>query len=156
MIPGSRMPSYGHLFGGSGMAGGEALLDYLDTLVVDDSLDWWEYVLEWEPVVGFEEGDFDQGRRSYANHCAQCHGADGSGGGLVADLLVVPPRNLITGPYRLVPDSLDAGVRRERLAQVIKFGVPGTSMPGHESLTDGEIVDLLAFLESLKADQDQS
>jgi cytochrome c oxidase cbb3-type subunit 2 len=36
--------------------------------------------------------------------------------------------------------------RTDRLAQIAKFGVPGTDMPGHEYLSDREIASLSLWL----------
>jgi len=153
---GSRMPSYAHLFEGEHADEGEFLLDYLDTLVAKDSLEWGNYVLAWNPSVGLDEADLDHGRRVFVNSCVQCHGSDGRGEGKAASLFASPPRNLVMEPFRFAPNSLSEGDRQARLSQIIKFGVAGTSMPGHESLTDEEIVDLLAYLESLREDQTRS
>lgn len=32
------------------------------------------------------------------------------------------------------------------LPRIIKFGIPGTDMPGHETLSDSEIADLASFV----------
>jgi mono/diheme cytochrome c family protein len=156
LTAGSRMPSYVHLFERGHTGEGEALLDYLDTLVAKDSLELWNYVLTWNPSVGIDHADLGEGQRSFANSCAQCHGSDGRGEGQAASLFANSPRNLVLEPFRFAPDSLDEADRQIRLAQIIKFGIAGTSMPGHESLTDKEIVDLLAYLESLREDQTES
>jgi len=36
------------------------------------------------------------------------------------------------------------------LARVVKFGIPGTSMPGHETLTDAEVIGVSLFVECLE------
>jgi cytochrome c oxidase cbb3-type subunit 2 len=36
--------------------------------------------------------------------------------------------------------------RRMRLAQIAKFGLPGTDMPGHEYLSDNEIASIALWL----------
>jgi cytochrome c oxidase cbb3-type subunit 2 len=43
---------------------------------------------------------------------------------------------LKAGPFVWTPAGDDLGLR---VARVVKFGVPGTDMPGHEVLTDSEI-----------------
>ncbi|MEI6178686.1 MAG: hypothetical protein WCS43_17470, partial [Verrucomicrobiota bacterium] len=50
-----------------------------------------------------------------------------------------PPANLAKGPFlwTLTGEDLET-----RVARVIKFGVPGTDMPGHEVMTDAQIMAL--------------
>jgi cytochrome c oxidase cbb3-type subunit 2 len=72
-------------------------------------------------------------------HCAACHGPNGLGNGLLSLELARKPANLVAGPFVWTPpsESLDL-----RIAQIIKFGLPVTDMPGHETLTDAEILAL--------------
>ena len=66
----------------------------------------------------------------FADHCANCHGADRLGG---------------TGPA-LIPESLRR-LRGERLAGVIREGRPATQMPAFaNTLSEDEIAGLAAFL----------
>ena len=37
----------------------------------------------------------------------------------------------------------------ERLARIVRHGLPPTSMPGHEWLTDQQIADLVAYVKTL-------
>jgi cytochrome c1 len=46
----------------------------------------------------------------------------------------------------------DGSGRREKLARIIKFGLPGTDMPGHETLSDEELTALTNFVLSLRQD----
>jgi len=34
------------------------------------------------------------------------------------------------------------------LARTVRFGIPGTSMPGHETLAEDQVADLVALLQS--------
>ena len=62
-----------------------------------------------------------------------------------AALFNAKPRHLTSAQWRMVPPGDDAA-----LARTIKFGIPGTSMAGHESLPDRDIAALTAFVVSLK------
>jgi mono/diheme cytochrome c family protein len=148
--PGSRMPSYRHLFEGERLKDGEALLDYLDSLHEANPRAWWQQVVDWSPNV---DRDAEKGlpEQVYSRHCAQCHGPDGRGGGVLAFKLARPPRDLVKGPFLFAPDSMGPVDRDRRLAQIVKFGIAGTSMPGHESLTDEEINAVVELLNSVRA-----
>ncbi|HEY5550442.1 MAG TPA: cbb3-type cytochrome c oxidase subunit II [Opitutaceae bacterium] len=143
--PGSRMPSYAHLFaGGPATAGrGEALLEYLASLGSEQREARIAQVGSWQ--LSAQSADAIRGHELFQSHCAQCHGNDGRGLGPLAARLVSPPRDLASGEWRTIPRG-DAG----SLARVIKFGVPGTSMPGHEALPDADIGALTGYVRSLR------
>ncbi|MHC4398642.1 MAG: c-type cytochrome [Planctomycetota bacterium] len=73
----------------------------------------------------------------YAQHCNVCHGADGSGNGRAARHLFPMPKDLRTGKFQLV--STRNGVpTMEDLDLVIRRGMPGTSMPSFDSLSNDQ------------------
>jgi cytochrome c oxidase cbb3-type subunit 2 len=39
--------------------------------------------------------------------------------------------------------------QRDRLAQIVKFGIPGTDMPGHEYLPDADVASLTLYLQQI-------
>jgi cytochrome c oxidase cbb3-type subunit 2 len=131
LSPDSAMPSYRHLFDDRR---GEDLIAYLRTAGVDGIGARMERAASWQPSPEASDAD---GAALFSRHCATCHGADGKGGGFTGRLLARPPANLTAGPFiwtggSFAEDSLKA-------ARVIKFGIPGTDMPGHESLTDAQV-----------------
>ncbi len=141
--PGTRMPSYRHLFEGEG-EGGEALLDYLAGLGVDGAAEWYRQTASWSCEVA--SGDREEGEALFAQLCQQCHGPEGRGDGALAERFSQRPTNFAAGGFRFAPEALEAEPRRELLARIVKYGISGTSMPGHEYLTDGDIADLVAFV----------
>jgi cytochrome c oxidase cbb3-type subunit 2 len=56
--------------------------------------------------------------------------------------------------WRKLPPTLPelrtsaAGQPQSRLAQIAKFGMPGTDMPGHEYLSDGHLASVALWLKS--------
>lgn len=146
--PGSRMPRFARLFDGAGERG-EALLDYLDSLRHEDASTWFRVIEEYRPET-LSEDSVSNGELLFRLACAQCHGFDGKGDGPLAGSFARPVRNLATDPFLFAPESLDADARSARLAQIVKYGIPGTSMPGHEYWTDRQARDVVAFLEKLR------
>ncbi len=152
LIPGSRMPSYDHLFaprkGGAGSPG-EDLVAYLSSLGAGHEDEAWELIQSYDfgPVLG--RGEETRGRASFGRYCASCHGDSGRGDGPLAEALFRPAMNLRKGAFWAVSWGPGADSLEEGLARVIKFGLPGTSMPGHETLKDQEVADLVAFVLSL-------
>jgi mono/diheme cytochrome c family protein len=74
----------------------------------------------------------------YALYCDACHGADGDGNGRAARHQFPRPRDLRTEAFRLV--STDNGNPTvEDLEQVIKRGMPGTSMRAFDLLSKNQL-----------------
>ena len=77
--------------------------------------------------------DLARGKKLYEGHCALCHGITGTGG---------KGPNLAQPTLRRAPDV-------ERLAEVIKNGIPGTEMPGAWQLTDREAMQTAQYVRSM-------
>ncbi len=146
VVTGSRMPSYRHLFENGNQQKGEALLDYLSSLESGDFEKWMLRISSWEPEGSLFSGDPLIGQDAYLMNCAQCHGINGTGSGPLSSAFSKQPRNLVSDAFLYAPDNMGPENQARRLAQIIKYGQPGTSMPGHETLSDKEIIDLLAYL----------
>ncbi|EDY82670.1 Cytochrome C oxidase, mono-heme subunit/FixO superfamily [Verrucomicrobiia bacterium DG1235] len=140
--PGSRMPGYAYLFEADDPRG-EALLDYLQCLATPNSGDWWSQVYSWDSKA---DGDLDRGRLLYRRLCVQCHGPEGRGDGVVAGELRSKPRDLQNDAFVFASPAENEEDHAKSLRRIVKYGVAGTSMPGHESLTDEEIESLVIFL----------
>ena len=82
-----------------------------------------------------------QGRPLFLNNCAFCHAADGSGKNWIGTFMQPHPRDLITDP---VMNSMT----RARLQQVIRDGLPHTSMPAWGGvLTAAEIRAITVYID---------
>jgi cytochrome c oxidase cbb3-type subunit 2 len=147
VTPGSRMPAYAHLFAGDA-ARGEALLDYLDSLGGETWDDHWQTARTWSPSDRAVAAPGASGL--FVQWCATCHGADGQGRGALASRLPAPPRNLVANAWRFVDPAADTGTERLNLARTIKYGVPGTTMAGHEYLSDAEVLALADYIQGLR------
>lgn len=135
LVPDSPMPSYAHLFEDGR---GDDLVRYLRERGVDATADLMKRAAEWKPA----ESDISTGGPAlFARHCAACHGVYGRGDGPLADKFLRPPVNLVEGPFAFTPSGADLDTR---IARIIKFGIPGTAMAGHEVLTDAQVNALVA------------
>jgi len=142
--PGSRMPSYAHLFAGGADSDGEALVAYLATLGADTIPARLAQRAAWQPARA-DAIDAQQARALFAQLCAHCHGTAGRGDGALAAQLSIRPPDWSTGTWRHLAAGAD--VERE-LARIIKFGLPGSPMAGHEYLRDAEILGLARLVRS--------
>lgn len=70
----------------------------------------------------YNQANIDAGLHHFTANCAVCHGKDGSGNGLRAEVMIgAKPRNLTSVPWMRAHDD-------ERLLRSITYGVPGTAM----------------------------
>jgi cytochrome c oxidase cbb3-type subunit 2 len=146
LAPGSAMPAYGFLFR-AGDPRGPALVAYLVSLGAETGADRAGQIAGWNLSPG--DGDEARGAVLFQHWCAVCHGDDGRGRGPMAARLAVTPANLRDGPWPRTGRN-DPVEARRALARMIKFGAPGTTMPGHETLRDAEIAALTARVAGLR------
>jgi cytochrome c oxidase cbb3-type subunit 2 len=129
------MPSYAYLFRDSR---GDDLVNYLQSLNTGDTV---TAARAWTPSE--TAGDPVAGESVFLSHCATCH----SDGGYVRNTWRTSfrrlPPDLRTGPFvHLDP----IGSVAAQIAGIVKFGIHGTDMPGHEYLPDREIAAVSLWL----------
>ena len=147
--PGSRMPRYAHLFE-PGDGRGEALVAYLTSLGADTQAERQAQIARWTPSADRVPPPAEM-RKRFVRLCAPCHGADGRGDGPVAAKLSLPPADWTQATWRYVP----VGESRDLvLSRIIKFGLIGRPMAGHEYLPDGDIVGLARLVRTMHKEGD--
>jgi cytochrome c oxidase cbb3-type subunit 3 len=77
-----------------------------------------------------------RGQALFQANCAFCHGADGSGKNWIGQFMEPKARDLTAYDARTMPQA--------RLKQVIREGLPGTSMPAWRHVLDSGEIDALA------------
>jgi cbb3-type cytochrome oxidase cytochrome c subunit len=133
----SPMPSYALLFAD---ARGNDLVDYLSTLRGRDDQQL-RREAAWSPAPeALENANADDGERLYQQNCATCHDAQGATRLHWLDSWNKTPQTLRELREYALHQKLP------RLAQIAKFGMPGTDMPGHEYLNDRQIASVALFL----------
>ncbi len=141
LVADSSMPNYAYLFEDGR---GEDLVRYLKETGVATTGELMTRAVSWVPAAGVGDSD---GKALYAKNCAACHGADGHGGGPMAGNFIRPPANLVAGPFLWTGPGPELELR---VARVIKFGVIGTDMPGHEVMTDAQVKALVVEVLKLR------
>ena len=141
----SFMPSYGYLFADS--TRGDDLVRYLTSLRSPQYAEHIALEQRWAPSENdVSTASPDEGAHLYGEYCATCHEATGATRMAWRSQFKRLPPNIEAGPWNYVPVSFSGQERVLRIAQIIKFGVPGTDMPGHEYLSDKEIGSLSLWL----------
>lgn len=138
----SIMPSYAFLFRDRR---GDDLVSYLESL---HGSDFHEHLVEEEnwhlSSSSVATSRTSDGNQLFNRYCATCHDAGGETR-WAAGFKRIPP-DLSVGPYLHLPVSDDLAQRRDHLAHIIKFGINGTDMPGHEYLSDSDIASISLWL----------
>lgn len=143
--PASRMPSYPHLFAGDGQRGRD-LVAYLASLGDTDSVERWELTAR-EPVAPPPAPpSAERGAALFATYCAVCHGAGAEGDGPYAAQIGDPYLSLRKPGFHSIAPG---GSEDQALARIIRYGLPPTTMPGHEWLDRQQIADLVAHVRTL-------
>lgn len=144
--PRSFMPSYAYLFRGSDR--GDDLVRYVSSLKAAGYSEHLKQEQAWElPVAGIAHADRDAGSRLYGSYCVTCHESNGATRSAWSSEWKRLPPDLTEGPWlHLSPEASDAR-RMQSLARIIKFGIAGTDMPGHEYFTDRQIASIASWVD---------
>lgn len=92
---------------------------------------------------------FKAGQQLYQKQCLVCHGATGQGDGPAAYLLHPRPRDFTREEFRLISTEEMVATDRD-LFTAITRGMPGSSMPSWEGLTDEQRWALVYYVRYLE------
>lgn len=96
----------------------------------------------WAGPVAGQRPSPEDGQRLFKLNCVSCHGAGGKGDGAAAPQLNPKPADLTSPKTQAQNDAA--------LLEVIKFGRPGTAMPGWmNELDERDMRSVLAYIRSL-------
>jgi mono/diheme cytochrome c family protein len=98
------------------------------------------------------EAQRESGKQLYLKYCAQCHGDQGDGEGYATRHLYPKPRNFTTGKFKVRTTPNGALPTHRDLVDIIRRGMPYTSMPAWPTLSDQEVSDLAYFIKTFSAD----
>ena len=103
------------------------------------------------PDVG-TDAQRESGKKIYLKYCSQCHGEKGDGEGYAAVHLRPRPRNFTTGKFKVRTTPNGALPTHQDLVNIIRRGMPYTSMPAWPGFSDQEVSDLAYFLTTFSPD----
>jgi cytochrome c oxidase cbb3-type subunit 2 len=140
----SIMPSFAFLFRDER---GDDLLAYLESLKGGDTAAHLKAEQAWHlPAAAQAGADSQQGAALFQSYCGTCHNGDGRTRSAWKASFKRLPTNFAAGRLFDLPGSDSREQRLNRIAQITKFGIPGTDMPGHEYLPDEEIASISLWL----------
>ena len=103
------------------------------------------------PDIG-TEAQRESGKTLYLKYCAQCHGEKGDGEGYATPHLFPRPRDFTTGKFKVRTTPNGALPTHQDLVNIIRRGMPYTSMPAWPNLSDQEVSDLAYFIKTFSPD----
>jgi mono/diheme cytochrome c family protein len=150
--PVARLPhaAYAHLFA-DGSTRGDDLVAYLGSLGRGHEMERLSFIRACTPPALEHPADAARGARVFQVHCMPCHGPEGRGDGPEAALFARPALNLRKGMFWYTGQGLTAEHLHTELSRIVRFGVYGTSMAGHETFTDRQVADVAAYVQQLTA-----
>jgi mono/diheme cytochrome c family protein len=86
------------------------------------------------------------GQKLYGKYCSQCHREKGDGEGYATSHLYPRPRNFTTGKFKVRTTPNGALPTHQDLVNIIRRGMPYTSMPAWPTLSDEEVSNLAYFI----------
>ena len=103
------------------------------------------------PDVG-TDAQRESGKKLYLKNCSQCHGDKGDGEGYAAPHLRPRPRNFTMGKFKIRTTPNGALPAHQDLVNIIRRGMPYTSMPAWPGFSDQEVSDLAYFITTFSPD----
>jgi cytochrome c len=98
------------------------------------------------------EAQRESGKKLYLKYCAQCHGEKGDGEGYATPHLSPRPRDFTTGKFKVRTTPNGALPTHQDLVNIIRRGMPYTSMPAWPAFSDQEVSDLAYFIKTFSPD----
>jgi mono/diheme cytochrome c family protein len=98
------------------------------------------------------EAQRESGKQLYLRYCSQCHGEKGDGEGYAAAHLQPRPRNFTLGKYKVRTTPNGALPTHQDLVNIIKRGMPYTSMPAWPDFSDQDVASIAYFLTTFSPD----
>jgi len=98
------------------------------------------------------EAQRESGKNLYLKYCSQCHGEKGDGEGYATPHLYPRPRDFTQGKFKVRTTPTGALPTHQDLVNIIRRGMPYTSMPDWPNLSNEEVRDLAYFLTTFSPD----
>jgi mono/diheme cytochrome c family protein len=92
------------------------------------------------------------GKQLYDKNCSQCHGEKGDGVGYATSRVLPKPRDFTSGKFKIRTTPNGALPTHQDLVNIIRRGMPYTSMPAWPGFSNQEVSDLAHYVKTFSAD----
>jgi len=89
-----------------------------------------------------------EGKKIYQEYCVGCHGVKGDGQGRAARFLDPRPRDFTSGTFKFAAVPSGQLPRDEDLLRTLRHGLPGSSMPSWQLLSEQERISVIGYLKT--------
>ncbi len=90
----------------------------------------------------------EEGKKTYGNYCAPCHGDEGKGDGSLARSLLPKPRDFTRGAYKFRTTPSGSLPTDQDIFKTISYGVPNSTMIPWDILTEQQRASVIPLLKS--------
>jgi mono/diheme cytochrome c family protein len=97
------------------------------------------------PDIG-TDAQRESGKALYVKNCSQCHGEKGDGEGIATPHLFPMPRNFTPGKFKVRTTPSGAVPTHQDLVNIIKRGMPYSTMPAWPVLSDQQVSDIAYYI----------
>ena len=94
------------------------------------------------------EAQRESGKQLYLKYCSQCHGEKGDGAGYATPHLSPRPRDFTTGKFKVRTTPNGALPAHQDIVNIIRRGMPYTSMPAFTTFSDQQASDLAHYVKT--------
>ncbi|MBI4686897.1 MAG: c-type cytochrome [Nitrospirae bacterium] len=91
----------------------------------------------------------ERGKVLYERYCAFCHGKTGEGNGPAGHVLFPKPRDFTMGLFKVRTTSSGQPPTDSDIMNIIKYGMPGSSMPSFIELKEGDVMAVVKYVKKL-------
>jgi mono/diheme cytochrome c family protein len=98
------------------------------------------------------EAQREAGRKLYEHYCSQCHGDKGDGQGPAAVHLRPLPRDFTSAKFKIRTTPNGSLPTTDDLKNIIRRGMPYTSMPSWPNFSDEQLTDLAYYVKTFSPD----
>ncbi len=99
-------------------------------------------------VTEAKDMELERGKALYTRYCSFCHGNKGEGNGQAGKILFPKPRDFTLGLFKVRSTPSGEPPTDEDIYNVIKHGMPGSSMPSFQETKEGDIKAIVKYVKT--------
>ncbi len=102
-----------------------------------------------QTVANAQDIELKRGKTLFNRYCAFCHGKKGDGNGQAGYVLFPKPRDFTAGLFKVRTTPTGEPPTDEDILNIIKYGMPGSSMPSFIETREGDMKAIVKYVKVL-------